>query len=166
MSLSHYSYASFLTTPSPQGIDYFTVANCIVSTPGSKLGVTPAPTLAHSIGECISEHGKSACEDAGGKCVMQTDGYYHMSVICVVVAVILLVTFIRPTAMKLQSECHCFFFLSLSFLTLNMVTDSPGFLILRSSSVEVESTSGVKAAGTGLFDHWNRRVETSRQYYF
>lgn len=35
----------------------------------------------------------------------ERDGYYAMSMICIAVGVILLVTFVLPTTRRLQSEC-------------------------------------------------------------
>ena len=48
--------------------------------------------------------GKGLCEDAGGHCVIQRDGYYIMSFVCVVVGAALLVTYILPTVRKLQCK--------------------------------------------------------------
>ena len=55
--------------------------------------------------ECISDHGRAICAQEGGVCVTERDGYYAMSMICIAVGVILLVTFVLPTTRRLQSEC-------------------------------------------------------------
>lgn len=43
------------------------------------------------------------CEQVGGICTTERDGYYAMSAICVIVGVIVLVTYVKPTARRLQS---------------------------------------------------------------
>lgn len=55
--------------------------------------------------ECVSEHGKAACADLGGVCKTERDGYYATSSICIILGAILLITFIQPTARKLQGQC-------------------------------------------------------------
>lgn len=54
--------------------------------------------------ECVSEHGKAACADLGGQCRTERDGYYATSAICITLGAILLITFVQPTARKLQGE--------------------------------------------------------------
>lgn len=61
-----------------------------------------AASFAASGAECVSDAGKTRCKDAGGTCMIERDGYYIMSSICVVLGVISLVVFIRPTARHLQ----------------------------------------------------------------
>lgn len=55
--------------------------------------------------ECVSEHGKQACESIGGECITERDGYYFVSIICVTAGVISLVFYIVPTARRLQGMC-------------------------------------------------------------
>ena len=55
-------------------------------------------------GECVSEHGKHLCESSGGTCVIERDGYYYMSALCVVIGAALLVGFVLPTVRRLQCE--------------------------------------------------------------
>ena len=54
------------------------------------------------VAECVSEVGKHACKDAGGTCVITTDGYYIVSGICMAFGVVFLVAFVIPIAKKLQ----------------------------------------------------------------
>ena len=54
--------------------------------------------------ECVSEHGKAMCKDISGKCITISDGYYSISALCMVVGVIILVTFVIPRALKLQGQ--------------------------------------------------------------
>ncbi|KAF8491293.1 acetyl-coenzyme A transporter 1-domain-containing protein [Gautieria morchelliformis] len=74
-----------------RGVDMFTVATCSVND-----GVGLAR-------ECLSESGKKACEKAGGDCVIERDGYYYVSSMCVAIGVVSLVVYIIPTARRLQS---------------------------------------------------------------
>lgn len=59
-------------------------------------------------GECVSEHGKTLCKEAHGQCIIHTDGYYIISVICLVFGVIFLVAFTIPAARRLQGESFYF----------------------------------------------------------
>lgn len=77
-----------------KGVDLFTVASCKL--PNSTL------EAAAKVSECVSEHGKKLCKEAAGKCIIQTDGYYIMSVLCMTFGVIFLVAFTIPAARKLQ----------------------------------------------------------------
>lgn len=54
--------------------------------------------------ECASDHGKAECAKLGGECVLQQDGYYTVSFLCVALGVLILVGWIRPTVRKLQGE--------------------------------------------------------------
>lgn len=81
-----------------RGVDAFTVATCHVDSSLAK-----SSKLLAAGAECVSEAGKALCTERGGTCVIERDGYYIMSSICVGLAVILLVTFILPTAKMLQA---------------------------------------------------------------
>lgn len=81
-----------------RGVDAFTVATCHVTS-----STTKGSTLAAAGAECVSDAGKALCTESGGTCVIERDGYYIMSSICVGLGVILLVTFILPTAKMLQA---------------------------------------------------------------
>ncbi|KAG0336292.1 hypothetical protein BG004_008118, partial [Podila humilis] len=52
---------------------------------------------------CSSEPGKSLCQDLRGECVIQQDGYYLVSSICVILGGLLLVFYIAPTIRYLES---------------------------------------------------------------
>lgn len=52
--------------------------------------------------ECVSEHGKKACKEIGGNCVTEQDGYYTVSIICIVTGTLLFIFFILPVAKKLE----------------------------------------------------------------
>ena len=54
--------------------------------------------------ECVSEQGKALCSDIGGTCITERDGYFITTGLCLTLGVITLVTFIIPTARKLQGE--------------------------------------------------------------
>jgi hypothetical protein len=44
------------------------------------------------------------CSDIGGTCITERDGYFITTGLCLVLGVVTLVTFILPTARKLQGE--------------------------------------------------------------
>ena len=77
-----------------QGVDYFTQATCQVKHDALDLVVRSA--------ECSSEHGRRDCADLGGECVVGRDGYYVVSILCVLAGALLLVGYVRPTVRKLQ----------------------------------------------------------------
>jgi hypothetical protein len=52
--------------------------------------------------ECVSEEGKAQCSAAAGKCIMERDGYFITTGICLLVGLIFLVAYIIPTAKRLQ----------------------------------------------------------------
>ena len=54
--------------------------------------------------ECVSEQGKSHCSDIGGTCITERDGYYITNGLCVGLGIIAVVTYVIPTARKLQGE--------------------------------------------------------------
>lgn len=54
--------------------------------------------------ECASEPGKARCQTLGGTCMIESDGYYTVSAICVAIGAILLVAYIWPAARRLQSK--------------------------------------------------------------
>ena len=56
--------------------------------------------------ECSSEHEKAICKDLGGECLVERDGYFVTSTLCVLIGSIILVTYIYPTARKLQSKLY------------------------------------------------------------
>lgn len=85
------------TWPKPfvlKGVDYFTQATCHVKHDALDLFVRSA--------ECSSDHGRRQCADLGGECVVGRDGYYVVSILCVITGALLLVGYIRPTVRKLQ----------------------------------------------------------------
>jgi len=78
-----------------RGIDYFTVATCKVKEQGSEVLIKAS--------ECVSEHGKGQCTALGGECVTERDGYYIVSTFCIIIGIIIFLTFTRPTALALQA---------------------------------------------------------------
>ncbi|WWD16354.1 hypothetical protein CI109_100780 [Kwoniella shandongensis] len=98
------------TWPKPlilRSVDLLTVATC--SIPTSLSGQLSEKLLlgghksGPGYGECITEHGKSLCATAGGQCIVQRDGYYIMSILCVSLGAGLLIMFILPTIRRLSS---------------------------------------------------------------
>ncbi|CAG8583490.1 13372_t:CDS:10, partial [Acaulospora colombiana] len=81
-----------------KGVDFFSISHCEAKDEASKLLVKAT--------ECVSEVGKKTCKKAGGTCVIERDGYYVVSLICIAVGLTLWIAFVRPTAMKLQGLLH------------------------------------------------------------
>ncbi|KAF8213573.1 acetyl-coenzyme A transporter 1-domain-containing protein [Mycena galopus ATCC 62051] len=78
-----------------KGVDMLSAASCHAKDAASELTV--------KVAECVSEEGKAACTDSGGECITESDGYYMVSVLCMLFGVAFLVLFIMPTARKLQA---------------------------------------------------------------
>ncbi|KAG0025805.1 hypothetical protein BGZ82_009824 [Podila clonocystis] len=74
-----------------EAVDYFTVSTCSIM--NDDLDVF----------SCANEPGKSLCQELNGECVIQRDGYYYVSSLCVLVGSILLVVYIAPTIRYLES---------------------------------------------------------------
>ncbi|CAJ0864462.1 14875_t:CDS:10 [Entrophospora sp. SA101] len=68
-----------------EAVDYFTDASCIIRT-------------------STEEEEKSLCKEKGGVCTVHQDGYYIVSIICVLLGILSLTTFIIPTIKNLQSR--------------------------------------------------------------
>lgn len=119
------------TWPKPlilRSVDMLTVATCSVPS-GSTTSLGSKPLLSPSasdLGECVTEHGKNLCAQAGGECIMQRDGYYIMSAVCVTLGAGLLIVFILPMVRRLAGKSlppPFFFGFRLSFFCwLQMVT--------------------------------------------
>ncbi|KAG5636560.1 hypothetical protein H0H81_007612 [Sphagnurus paluster] len=75
-----------------KGVDLLSDATCQV-----------AEDISVEATECVSDHGKALCKDINGVCITHRDGYYSMSALCMVLGVVILVTFIIPKARKLQA---------------------------------------------------------------
>ncbi|KAK2461703.1 hypothetical protein APHAL10511_006166 [Amanita phalloides] len=78
-----------------KGVDMFSEATCHVSGHLGELTIKAT--------ECVSEHGKARCREVNGTCVMERDGYYIVSGICMAFGVAFLVGYILPTARRLQT---------------------------------------------------------------
>jgi len=78
-----------------KAVDFFTVATCQVNEAGSSLTVKAV--------ECVSEQGKAHCSDIGGTCITERDGYYITSALCIGLGILAVVTYVIPTARKLQA---------------------------------------------------------------
>ncbi|PWZ00446.1 hypothetical protein BCV70DRAFT_199723 [Testicularia cyperi] len=92
-----------------KAVDLFTLSSCqppasatLLSDPEiAKLWATASKGIGGN--ECTSDMGKAACSAAGGSCIIERDGYFWTSTLCVVVGTITLVTFIIPACRKLQA---------------------------------------------------------------
>ncbi|BFZ64539.1 hypothetical protein YB2330_005686 [Saitoella coloradoensis] len=74
-----------------RGIDYFTVASCVVG------GVPTA--IAHS---ATSQLAKDECKELGGSVVVDRDGYYVMSSVCVALGALVFFGWTRPAVKRLE----------------------------------------------------------------
>ncbi|KAF9183425.1 hypothetical protein BGZ51_004043 [Haplosporangium sp. Z 767] len=74
-----------------KAVDYLTISMC---------SVQDANDAAFS---CASEPGKSLCTELNGECLMQRDGYYYVSSLCVTIGSLLLVIYIAPTIRYLEA---------------------------------------------------------------
>ncbi|GBE78525.1 Uncharacterized membrane protein [Sparassis crispa] len=75
-----------------KGVDFFSIATCKI---GHDLSVKAA--------ECVSEHGKTSCAELGGECVTEQDGYYIVSGICLGLGLLSVISYMIPTARRLQA---------------------------------------------------------------
>ncbi|KAK3808374.1 MAG: acetyl-coenzyme A transporter 1 [Benniella sp.] len=74
-----------------EAVDYLTISSC------SQL---------NEHGEeftCTTEPGKTLCQELQGKCLIEKDGYYYTSTVCVMIGATLLVLYIAPTVRYLES---------------------------------------------------------------
>jgi hypothetical protein len=78
-----------------RAIDYFSIAACQVGDNSTSLTANGA--------ECVSEQGRDLCSTAGGKCIIERDGYYITTGICLTIGLFFIVAYILPTARKLQA---------------------------------------------------------------
>ncbi|CAO3702046.1 unnamed protein product [Rhizopus stolonifer] len=73
-----------------EAVDHFTVNTC---------------SLSNEKGEfvsCAEETGKEWCKEMGGTCAIQQDGYYIVGTLCVILGLLCLVFYIKPTIKKLE----------------------------------------------------------------
>lgn len=112
----HHLYDSSLTSPSVSNlggtfprffvlklVDAFTVANCIPPASDFKLPSTLKGPLVTAAFSCAAANEKDRCIQGGGTCDIETDGYYVMNVVCVIIGIITFWGFIKPAALKLQA---------------------------------------------------------------
>ncbi|KAF9431181.1 hypothetical protein BGZ94_007632 [Podila epigama] len=74
-----------------EAVDYFTVSTCSILNSDA------------DVFSCVSEPGKSLCQDLEGECIIQHDGYFYVSSMCVLIGSMLLVTYIAPTIRYLET---------------------------------------------------------------
>ncbi|KAJ3202315.1 hypothetical protein HDU67_000642 [Dinochytrium kinnereticum] len=74
-----------------KAVDYYTDASCSVSSAdGSPL-------------KCLDEHSKSICKSLEGTCETRSDGYYPVSIGCVVFGIITFLLIIQPQIKKIEA---------------------------------------------------------------
>jgi len=86
-------------------VDFFTEATCIPPSPGYVLDSKLKGPLLTDLSpfSCSSSAEKDRCISGGGICNIETDGYYVMNIVCVIIGVITFWGFIKPAALKLQA---------------------------------------------------------------
>jgi hypothetical protein len=89
---------------------------------------TEGTSLHFAAVECVSEQGKAHCSDIGGTCITERDGYYITSALCVGLGIIALVTYVLPTARKLQGT---------SLLTSHLLIESHISFVLSAAGLKV-----------------------------
>lgn len=82
-------------------VDAFTQATCIPTS--SNPGVTLNGPIVTEPFSCSVQAEKERCLAGFGICETQSDGYYIVNIICVIVGTITFVTFIRPQVLRLQA---------------------------------------------------------------
>ncbi|KAI0294848.1 acetyl-coenzyme A transporter 1-domain-containing protein, partial [Multifurca ochricompacta] len=78
-----------------RALDYFSIATCEAG--------DASTSLASKGVECVSEQGKAQCSATGGRCVVERDGYYITTGVCLSLGLIFLLAYILPTARRLQA---------------------------------------------------------------
>lgn len=82
-------------------VDGFTKATC---QPGAAESSTklkgPLVTEAFS---CAVQAEKERCQNGGGTCQLERDGYYIVNIMCVLVGTVAFIMFIRPQVLRLQA---------------------------------------------------------------
>ncbi|KZF20429.1 acetyl-CoA transporter [Xylona heveae TC161] len=81
-------------------VDIFTVATC---QPPISPPVDLKSDLVTSPFSCALEAEKHRCENGGGTCNVNRDGYYIVNVLCIIIGLVTFLSYIRPAAIKLQS---------------------------------------------------------------
>ena len=77
-----------------------TVATCIPPTTPPAEGKTPLITQPFS---CVAEAEKTRCLAGGGTCKIETDGYYIVNILCVVLGLVTFWGYIKVTVQRLQA---------------------------------------------------------------
>nr|GAT46236.1 predicted protein [Mycena chlorophos] len=92
-----------------KSVDMFTVATCQITDDTNYVGCVPpscpCPPVVRALA-LISRDGmvgKKLCADMQGVCLVNTDGYYPVTIFCMVVGVLMLVLYTIPTSKRLQA---------------------------------------------------------------
>ncbi|PWN43920.1 hypothetical protein IE81DRAFT_321833 [Ceraceosorus guamensis] len=93
-----------------KAVDWFTISHCASPGVAGKIEdlAQAASKLVGSassgiLEECTSDEGKAKCLAGGGECVIERDGYYITSALCIGAGAALFLLFILPTARKLEA---------------------------------------------------------------
>lgn len=91
-----------------EAVDYFTEAVCYNES-------NPEDLV-----NCITDEEKANCKSNGGTCIVNQDGYFFVSNVCVSVGFFLLVVFILPQIKHLQCKFKFLFYLFRAFYLTNI----------------------------------------------
>lgn len=85
-------------------VDIFTKATCHPAVDPSKavLAALKSDLITQAF-SCVQAEEKHRCENGGGSCVIERDGYNYVNVLCVIFGIVTFWGFIRPAALKLQN---------------------------------------------------------------
>ncbi|KAI1001249.1 Uncharacterized protein K3495_g6951 [Podosphaera aphanis] len=88
-------------------VDWFTVATCKPSASANDPGFTLPPPLQGPIVmnsfSCALSQERDRCLQGAGTCITESDGYYIVNIICVLIGVVTFWGFIKNAALRLQS---------------------------------------------------------------
>lgn len=87
-------------------VEFFTVSHCTgpVDINMEKLDkAIRSAYLPLRLGECSSDAGRQRCKALGGHCVVERDGYYYTSALCIAIGALTLLFFIAPVCRRLQA---------------------------------------------------------------
>ncbi|KAJ3183393.1 hypothetical protein HDU87_006712 [Geranomyces variabilis] len=81
-----------------EAVETFTVTHCEALTPAA--ASSPSWSVDAS---CSTDAQKATCKDLGGSCVTDTDGYYVVSSLCLILGVATLALFVHPMVTRLHA---------------------------------------------------------------
>lgn len=84
-------------------VDFFTKATCIPAAANSSPKLKEGAALVTAAFSCALQAEKHRCEDGGGTCHIERDGYYITNVLFLIVGALLFWAYIERKALALQA---------------------------------------------------------------